>query len=212
MSKILFISDIHGNIKKLSNIIESNIKDYDKIVQVGDLYLGIPGVEIPEYDKKFGFIFGNHDCRSMCRNHLNYLGDFGYNPKLNLFWIGGAQTPLHERNNLTEDIDWWPNEQFSKEEWIDIIDLWTRTRPKIVVSHECPSFVRKISLKINETNLTAEMLSLLMRMHSPEYWVFGHHHKNINRLIDKTRFISKPLFDTFELDTNSDSYKFGWYK
>jgi len=56
------------------------------------LYIGRPGVVLPELPPEHKFIRGNHDDPKFCREHPNYLGNFGYLPDDELFFVSGAQT------------------------------------------------------------------------------------------------------------------------
>ena len=111
---MLLIGDVHGDIVKYQRLIKRGRSS----IQVGDLGLGFPGRDSvrmtnmfrlmdsrPENHLYHKVMRGNHDNPDTFKGHewtdghgkthkippLNsYLGDFGYLPDLDLFFVGGA--------------------------------------------------------------------------------------------------------------------------
>jgi hypothetical protein len=55
------------------------------------LYIGRPGVVLPELPPEHKFLRGNHDDPKLCGKHPNYLGEYGYLPDDELFFVSGAK-------------------------------------------------------------------------------------------------------------------------
>ena len=120
--KVHFLGDIHGDFGELTKIADNVSKKYGDIpmLQLGDMGIGF----IPYVNKHTGkvcggdpeslpenlfFFAGNHDNREKCKTYPNYLGDFGYNEKLKIFFISGAWSI--DMLQRTPGLDWWYNEQ-----------------------------------------------------------------------------------------------------
>ena len=84
MTKALMISDVHGKFPDLQKIIDEN---QDKVIfQLGDLGVYKHTNYPHDFGKNFNFIRGNHSDPDLCYAHKNYLGDFGYIEKYDLFY------------------------------------------------------------------------------------------------------------------------------
>ena len=205
---IKFIGDVHGSWQDLEQILREH-KDTDYFVQVGDMNLGFPSLytyrnlktnktitkETPpdptEFPNNFKFIRGNHDCPETCGKHTNYLGDYGFNDKIGkdgLFYISGGYST--DSGNRTEGLDWWRREELSHEDLQDCVEQYSQIKPKIVVSHECPTFVQKeLCDSIHGYSRTAMALSEMFKIHQPLQWYFGHHHKSYRSVHNNTLFV-----------------------
>lgn len=183
--EILFISDCHGKWDKLNQIIQAN--QDRSLIQLGDLGIGFPNYPCPDnFGDNFKFIRGNHDNPQVCREHPNYLGDFGIWNEI--FFISGAYSIDHHLR--TEGIDWWEEEQLSYSQLQNMIDLYLETRPKYVITHDCPE---NVCCDIHSDNKypskTQQALQVCLDNHSPEKWIFGHHHIDYKKIHNKTEFI-----------------------
>lgn len=47
---------------------------------------------------------------------------------------------------------------------------------------------------------TRTMLQKMFEEHKPELWIFGHHHKSKDEVINGTRFICLDELETFEIE------------
>lgn len=204
MNKHLYaIGDIHGDFGQLKQITNKYKKHTCNLVQLGDLGLGFPAMEkhhgiwIPvnkenndpkEFPNNFKFIRGNHDEPVKCSQYSNYLGDFGFNKDLNIFYISGGAS--HDKALRTENIDWWPEEELSIGELHACLDLYNKIKPEIVISHEPPvvahAAIRK-GLEVNSSR-TSQALQAMWEIHQPKQWFFGHHHLVWSKQINKTKF------------------------
>lgn len=202
-STVRFIGDVHGKFRQYKRI----ISECDRSIQVGDLgvgFFGLRGGEIkalanPPFDAMskgdHRFIRGNHDNPQSCINHPYWIGDGESftvgNSKL--YFLGGAGSI--DRHYRTEGLDWWPDEELSRErlniEVAEYIDL----KPDVVVTHDCPdSIANEILMAFNESKFangsrTRQALDSMFYFHQPKYWIFGHWHKDMNFNSGGTNFI-----------------------
>lgn len=98
---MFFIGDLHGRFKTHKWLIEDMVlpeTDYrgfnhrmDCSLQIGDFGLfwkkDIPNTLVAAEHK---FFRGNHDNPVLCHQHPNYLGDGGFVPEMDMFWVAGA--------------------------------------------------------------------------------------------------------------------------
>lgn len=172
----------------------------DCSLQVGDMGIGFPdsgkysknGAEwSPEVDINHLFLRGNHDDPTLCRSHPNYLGDYGFAEKPNIFYVGGGYSVDHTFRipNLT----WWTDEELSKEQFYTAFELYEKSKPKIMVSHECPLAMKVDSVtnkwKFDHNSRTEIMLQSMFEIHQPEYWIYGHHHQKKETDKNGTHFV-----------------------
>jgi len=187
---MFFISDIHGEFKKFREW----TKTMDYSLQLGDMGLGFPKNERDKYfveDLNHKFFPGNHDDPAVCRMKPNYLGDYGFCEKQNIFYVSGGYS-IDQAYRII-GVSWWEDEELSYETGFKVIDLYQKTKPKIVATHECPTIIKKYALsnfmKNGITSRTEKLLQNLFEIHQPEYWIFGHHHKYIYQKIHNTQFV-----------------------
>ena len=190
MNKIQLVGDIHGHFGKFQKIIENF---NGTTIQLGDLGIGFPQKIInPAYvfdntqpytiniltnfidNGSWFYIRGNHDSPNLCRKYKNYLGEYGIFK--NLFFVSGAWSI--DREFRKENVDWWADEELSINQLHEMLDLYEKTKPEIVISHECPSRILKhLHSRIISTR-TGQALDGMLEIHVPNAWYFGHHHKS----------------------------------
>jgi hypothetical protein len=186
MNKFRFIGDIHANRQKYLSLIEG----CDYSLQVGDLdifgfdWLVKEGVD-PDRHK---FIGGNHDNYDVIKDSPHYLGDFGLwnTPIGEIFFVRGAWSI--DRKFRTIGVDWWAEEELNYQQCLDAIEFYAEKKPKIVVSHACPTnMIQHVTSPegakyfgydqaIIRTK-TDEMLHNMLLRHVPETHIFGHYHR-----------------------------------
>lgn len=205
--QITFIADAHGKFTELNHKIERHIQ-HNRVVQCGDMGLGFKWNDLSrKFPKNFYFIRGNHDNPETCRTFSNYLGDFGYNKELNLFFIGGAWSI--DQNLRKEGVSWWRDEELNWEQCQQCVELYNQIKPDYVISHDCPQEIGDIilnklligSMEARHKTKTSQLLSQLFQDHKPKFWIFGHWHLDFDMEILGTRFIcQKELGEkTFDL-------------
>lgn len=171
---MIFIGDIHGDFSRIKNL--NNKKQY---VLLGDIGLGFNSDYPTDFGSNVYFIRGNHDNPDICRRHINYLGEFGFNSKLNIFYISGAESI--DKNYRTEYIDWWRDEQLSYTQFNNCLKLYEEIQPDIVVSHAAPDCIKAILIDSNILKSATEtFLEQMLRIHTPKKWIFAHYHKKFN--------------------------------
>lgn len=181
--KLSFIGDVHGKIHSLMRSVLPKCTDSDLTIQLGDMGLGFPDVFLPNLHKSFGFIRGNHDAPDICRMHNNYIDDFGtFGP---VFVIGGAFSI--DWQYRVPGRSWWPNEELSIENLDMAYDAYVKAKPRIVATHEAPSQIGTALLSDGGFrpykegcigSRTAVALNRMFAAHQPEYWYFGHYHRD----------------------------------
>lgn len=182
--EILLIGDIHGKVNLYKNIIKNNKFDYS--IQIGDY-----GFETEHkfakqlFDNKNFVLFGNHDYYPNLYENYS-LGDFG-NFQNSIFYVRGANSI--DRRFRTEGFDWFPNEELEYSKSYELLDLYEKTKPKIVISYDCPQIVRQTCFNIFDKSTTSNLLQVMFEIHKPDLWIFGHHHRSINVVIDGVNFI-----------------------
>lgn len=190
----VYIGDCHGKFNRY----EAIIKEHRNTIQVGDMGIGFrrwphgdPSTN-PPYDKMVAsgarFIRGNHDNPVTCRNHSQGIPD-GYIENDTMFIGGGFSIDYMYRN---EGFSWWKDEELSPEQFENMIDVYRVAKPKTMVTHDCPLFLYgKIHEVVFKTpSRTPEAFDRMFGSdHRPELWVFGHHHKSFDQIINGTRFV-----------------------
>ena len=93
---------------------------------------------------------------------------------------------------------WWPDEELVDEELEKAADLFRKSKPELVATHDCPSSVSEQILgkmlvgfrpeKLVETK-TGKWLQIMFSMHKPRLWMFGHYHVNVTAIIKGTEFV-----------------------
>lgn len=132
-----------------------NLEEGELVIQVGDMGIGFSN--IPVYPDHVKWIRGNHDDPQAAREHPNYLGDYGYDEKHEMFWLAGAwsidwqwrkiwnqkeyEKWVRFKQNSSKPVKkcWWPDEELSQEELDKALDLYIEKKPRIMISHEAPS-------------------------------------------------------------------------
>lgn len=186
---ILLCGDIHGDWIDLQNILQKN---RGIIIVLGDVGIGFPTLDKNKSSitrtnfecdpNKLKWIRGNHDNPEMCQSHINYLGDFGIFK--DIFFVSGAYSI--DREFRTEGVDWWADEELSIEKGYKVLDLYSKTKPNIVISHDCPqSILKYIHHQVISTR-TGQLLDELLNIHKPKYWYFAHHHLSWEDNINNT--------------------------
>lgn len=129
--------------------------------------------------------FGNHDDY----NYLNFKHSIGNYGLFNgVYCIRGGVS-------LDKDIrvlgrDYFLNEELSTYESNLCIEDYVKTKPDIVVSHDCPKFILYAIHGDRAINtFTSNLLEELFDLHNPKLWIFGHHHKSFKIKINNCTFI-----------------------
>ena len=205
MSKVTFIGDVHGLMDKYERLL---LRYMEPTIQVGDMGVGfrknnkwITTEALADKDRWF---HGNHDDPKMCEKEKGYLGRYGVT-KEGIFYMGGAfSVDAFYRRAM---IDWWPNEQLNLEELGEALDLYKKTKPDVVATHDCPRSLYPFMLqKIGKPegplyeNATSHALEAMLNFHQPKVWIFGHWHRSVDEVVGNTRFICLNELESVTLD------------
>lgn len=139
---LVICGDIHGKHDKFFEVINS-IPKTDQIIQIGDVGFGFG--QVPRYPDNVEVFRGNHDDPEVAKKHPNYLGDYGYIEKHNLFWMAGAWSidwgwrKAHYMQGGQKI--WWEDEELSQPELDAALALYTEVKPSIMLSHEAPASI-----------------------------------------------------------------------
>ncbi len=191
----VFIGDVHGRYDKYKAI----IREYPNTIQVGDMGVGFrrwphgelstdnpPHAEMVKANAQF--IRGNHDNPAECRRHSQYIPDGKVHNDM-MFIGGGYSVDWRAR---MEDFSWWKDEQLSQAEMNTIIDIYISAKPRLMVTHECPTTAALAiphSHHWDDRSRTEQFLQALWEIHKPKIWVHGHHHISVDHVINGTRFV-----------------------
>ncbi len=180
---MLLIGDVHGKLDAYLRL----IKNESESLQLGDMGVGFPGVDLPVLEGDHWFIRGNHDDPAACASHPRYFGDWGLRTMgdTELFFISGAYSV--DREVRTEGKDWWREEELEYGQLREMIADFTTARPKIVVSHDCPQSV-PIRREPILTSRTALALQAAFEEWQPERWIFAHMHHSWRQTVNGTKF------------------------
>jgi len=188
MKPLVVIGDVHGkltcpgpNLRNLLRQINANT------VQLGD-YGVFNGQDIrtlrkvkPQEGYWHRAFRGNHDNPELFNAQSFSLGDFGVLPEYpDIMFFAGAESC--DKEFRVEGKSWWANEQLSDDQMQEAADLYGKIKPRIVLSHECPTrcyaafhFDGFNAAKASQ-NRTARFLDNLLHIHKPERLFHGHHH------------------------------------
>ena len=195
---IAFLGDVHGKWSQYRQL----IGQYETTVQVGDMGFGFPGWQKTDPHKFKGnhhFIRGNHDSPEVIRRHPNYLGDFGYDAQLDIFFVGGANSI--DKAWRIPGSSWWEDEELSYTQFQNVIDLYNKIKPRVVVTHDCPKTVQMFLVSHHDENSVTNMaLQRMLEDHQPDVWIFGHHHKWFHNRIYGTIFQCVPELRAITLE------------
>lgn len=180
---VRFVGDIHGRFNGYLKLVEGS----EFSIQVGDFGIGFETLKnpIPDLDGEHYFIRGNHDNPAKCRMQPNFLED-GPDSQDIMFFLGGAYSV--DNSLRTEGVDWWADEELTVVELNKVLDAYELRKPSIVVTHDCPTVTMPFPLYKNPSR-TSQALDAMYEIHPPKLWVFGHHHRNIDVVVDGTRFV-----------------------
>ncbi len=208
--RLLLLGDVHGYFMEIRN----NIKtlDYDYALQVGDM------VSYGYADKPFYFIAGNHenwsviDCMDNGRlelpnlRHIKTAETIGLEKDNELIKISGINGNFgHKSYNMSLEMrnkrTGKKRSHFVKEE---VDQCKSLKNIDIFLSHECPN---NIGYLREDRDLGEEAIREILDELKPKVFLFGHHHKHYETMIDDTKVIGLgyPTREHCILDTSDYS-------
>lgn len=208
--KVVAIGDAHGAFHRLRDIRKKH-SDADEILIVGDFGWfgnGLRSVE-EAWLKKFGetevtskpyirVLAGNHDNIDALRRDFPLGGisfiDHGTIEGTTLY-VGGAWSIDGVTgvwpNSRIPGIDWWDNEELSREEWEQIFAAGKGKRIETVISHDFPAAVFPMILpgaRYISTRTSEYLEELRQMLPDVKLWIGGHYHVSRDFEFEGTRF------------------------
>lgn len=180
----LFIWDVHGKLDVYSEILE--LYDWLSSIQVWDFWFkkehswhlrNIDGT-------KHKINFWNHDDPSFLKSPHSLWDASFVDWIMSIRWADSIDKHLR-----TEWVDWWSEEELEYKFFLQLIEFAKHHKPRVIVSHDCPESVRERFFSIYDHSRTAQWLQAIFDAHKPEYWIFWHHHKRVDGVVEGTRFI-----------------------
>lgn len=200
MAKLRLIGDVHG----YTDVYLSLINEADYSIQLGDFgfdYNCLTNVD----PNKHRILLGNHEAYNKIHLYPHFLGDFGVHTigNFDCFYIRGAYSIDKQYRRM--GFDWFKEEELNYEQSTNLIHLYEYIKPKLVISHECPSDIVELISAFRKKfplSYTQKLLQALFDLHKPKTWLHAHHHVNKIHYYGKTLFIClKELgFVDFEIE------------
>jgi predicted phosphodiesterase len=191
-----FIGDIHGKTHEYRNI----ANDCDQSIQVGDFGVGFGNITATYVDslvnQNHRFIRGNHDNPDECKLSKRWIGDGSVFDDMML--IGGANSI--DKQYRIEGASWWRNEELSYSDLAFFLGKYESVKPRIMVTHDAPSFVIGELFNCFDSNRTRHAFDEMLNIHKPDIWIFGHWHKSADKAINGTRFICLAELEYIDLE------------
>jgi predicted phosphodiesterase len=200
MKQIAVIGDVHGKYDRYYKIVRQTER-YPYTVQLGDF--GFKYTTLDKLDpNNHKIIAGNHDNYHILPRYPHYLGDYGNSivGGIEFFYYRGAYSI--DRQYRTVGIDWWENEQLSIDEFMKARQLYRETKPRIVITHDCPQNIAVTMLNPGDRiyeNMTGWALNELFNIHQPDLWIFGHWHDSRTIQYGNTKFVCLDELETYDI-------------
>lgn len=213
--KIRLVGDIHQEYNDFLKIVDdAHIKGIDRVVQVGDWGFGFgrsgdADVIDPMLDVcpiPVQMIRGNHDDPAEAKASTHWIPD-GFTETINgtkIMYIGGASSI--DKAYRTEGVSWWPDEELSVKELMDLHNVYNEFKPDIMITHDCPEFVTDHicgqfnKIKFNEISRTRQAFGAMHFVHQPKYWVNGHWHVDFAKTIQDTHFVTINVLNYIDIE------------
>ncbi len=200
--KIKIIGDCHGKFDRYEQLIKYYNTEHS--IQIGDFGLGVAWSKLDRHkvdSENNKIIPGNHDdynyiINSARAKEWTFGNDYGIQNfnGLEFFFVRGAWSI--DKANRTPTLDWWEEEELSAGELEQAIELYVKTKPEIMITHECPgdsingiSSIIFLKHNIFRPNRTASALQRMWEIHKPKLWIFGHWHETGNWEVLGTEFV-----------------------
>lgn len=217
--KTRYIGDVHGLKNDLSLVLYNIPDDVTSVVQVGDMGVGFgqgdywhESLEDMLNSVNGRFIRGNHDNPSECKQMVTWIKDGLV--ENDIMYIGGAWSIDYQWR--TQGHDLWDDEELSYDRFTQLASVYETVKPRVMVTHDCPLSVsnelfietgKSFSGKQFKTR-TGAALDTMFSAHQPELWIFGHWHRDTDKVINGTRFIC--LNEMSYIDVDNETLEVTW--
>ena len=183
---MLFIGDVHGKYDEYLKI----IANASESIQVGDM--GFDYAPLVNVSENHRFIKGNHD--NYREDHSLDLGAWGVYQGIG-FLRGAKSVDIYQR---VEGRNYFPEEELTYSTLQLAVLRLTQIQPRIMVSHDLPQSLATSFFGITDRTTTRNALEALWQDCKPNLWVFGHHHRSVDYIIEGTRFVGLNELETFQ--------------
>ncbi len=214
MAKFSFIGDTHGDNAAFLRQLEAGLQNHSHTIHVGDVGVGMPGVEDLNTNAAYlrmlsnaktrgltaGFIRGNHDNPDVCEATQGYLGNsnFFVIDNIKVLLISGAKSI--DADGRVPGMNWWDREQLSYQELYHLFQIYNLYRPDIVVTHCAPScFVQAMGIKNIDLSPTICLFDQMINLYQPTMWVCGHYHNSETYRHGRTTFRCVNIGERYEV-------------
>lgn len=189
---MILIGDLHGKISQYKELIKVAEGFNEKTITLGDNGFYSEWVIGEEFlsgldgeNRRHKWLGGNHDFYPN-KDFKQSLGDFGIWE--NIFYVRGAKSI--DRGHRVTGLDWFPDEELEYSRCMEAMDLYESIKPDYMISHTCPQSIKEKMFGFFDKDSTTVFLeNLLLKIHRPKVWVFGHFHQNKVFHEDGTTFI-----------------------
>ena len=199
---MLVIGDVHGKLGHYLDILNSSLNESKSSICVGDFgFKKEHDWFIKNINSNLHYInFGNHDYYPYLEKDYstNNCSFFKLNEDNIIFTIRGAYSI--DQQYRRSGIDWFENEEIPYTEWFDIFESVYKYKPEIIISHDCPQFIKEYLFGYFEQSLTNQALDNCWRIHKPKLWIFGHHHESKELKFYETKFVCLNELETLDLE------------
>ena len=214
---IKILGDVHGHHSQYLNLIQG----IDYSVQLGDFGFNYECLKSLD-SNKHKVLQGNHD--NYDNKIPNFLGDFGTISLDNLefyFVRGGFSLDKVfrlEDERRTGYKSYWEEEELSQKQGELALEDYTRTKPDIMLSHECPSSITNLICSPGilkyfdlppwfESN-TQILLQKMYEVHQPKVWIHCHYHTHSIRKVGETLFVCLDELDYIDIEKKDENVSF----
>lgn len=188
---LTLIGDCHG---KYADYLKA-IEPHENTLQIGDFGFNYDVLDQVDSDRHKLF-FGNHDNYDLFPDVPHNIGNYGMmeHGGVEFFWTRGAfsidwQDRCHDQFKLGRPKSWWEEEQLKWPELQEAVDQYREHKPKIMISHTCPHTVAQtigspgilVQYGFDPwrfTTVTQQCFEVMINVHQPKYWYFGHFHRS----------------------------------
>lgn len=193
-----FIGDVHGKQSEYTGI--ANKATYS--IQLGDIGFNYDWIQKHLPSDTHKILGGNHDNYTVVDGKFveqtpHFLGDFGIYtvPEFgDIFYVRGGNSI--DKKYRKEGVNWWPLEEITYSQASQALALYEQVKPNFVITHECPTnLLDYVGMSKEEAlnwgikpSMTANLLQSMFELHQPEWWLFGHHHRDWEMTINGTKF------------------------
>lgn len=183
---MLFIWDVHWHTNSYWQILQKYPNE--KSIQVGDFWFKeAHRWHIKNLDSvNHKVLFWNHDDYAFLHS-FHSLRNIKFLPSESIMTIRWADSI--DKHLRIEWANWWRNEELEYKDFLLAIRTAKKYKPRIIVSHDCPQYIREKFFGIYDKSTTSNGLQAVLETWKPEIWIFGHHHIRKDEVLGSTRFI-----------------------